>query len=180
MNSLKIINNKKDTLEESLFIISSILRSNCDGWASLGCSTTAKFAGLGDIYSLLIDSLALPDIVTTKIKDGKEIRYTITKGADKLEYISDCYKNNINLQHIIDIAKRGFNDKVMYNFIKLIIPLGERIMTLTEKDKMSYVEFQSFKDEFYRIKEGYAKLTIGGGKSKKYKKKKDSKKKKNN
>ena len=159
MKSLEIIKIKKNTLEESLFIISSILRYNCDGYMlSLVCSTLAKLAKLENIYNLLkeTESLKLPGVKTTK---------------DKFKYISDCYKKNTNLQYIINIAKNSFNDKVMIQFITLAIPFLESIITLKKDDKIVYLEFQRFKEDFYNIKNSFEQLDKRGGKNKKNPKK---------
>ena len=175
MTNLNIIVKKKETLEETLFILSSILKANCEGiFAKISCNTGAKLTGLSDIYNLLIESESLPSNLTHSDSDIK-----------KLEIIKNAYDyGDSNLISIIKkFASKIFERKV-YIFIKQVIPVVEKLITSKFKgpngDEPVYGELQQFRKTYFDIKEAYDKLSIKGGrkqnKKKKTKKRTDKKK----
>jgi hypothetical protein len=172
VTNLNIILKKKNTLEETLFILSSILRANCEGvFTRISCNVGANLTGLLDIYNLLIDSESLPDTITGKITDIK-----------KLEFIKNTYDNdNSILPSIKDFASNVFTSNKINSFIKIALPVVERLITSKFNgpygEEPVYGELQQFNRTYLNIKENYSKLSIQGGKKKKEAKRKQPKRK---
>ena len=159
-------------MEETLFILSSILRANCEGvFTRISCNVGANLTGLLDIYKLLIDTESLPDTITGKITDIK-----------KLEFIKNTYDNdNSILPSIKDFASNVFTSNKINSFIKIALPVVERLITSKFNgpygEEPVYGELQQFNRTYLNIKENYSKLSIQGGKKKKEAKRKQPKRK---
>ena len=172
IKNFEIIMKKKNTLEESLFIISSILKAKCHGWIMKATCNVAS-SGMGEdinkLYKLLIETKSLPDNI-----GGKKI----ISDLEKLEYIIKAYNyNDVSLPYIKEFIFNEFNNNKITDFMKLVFPAVQMLLSSNIKGPL-YIEFQPFKEDFYKIKEAYEKLRMKYGGKKKIKKKNTNKKKK--
>ena len=158
MANLQIIKVKKEKLEETLLILSTIVKANCEGTiASFGCNTGATLNGILKIYKFLKDCNSVTDNITGKMSN-----------ANKLEFIKNAYNyNDLNLNKIKTFASGEFNSKVN-KFIEIVIPILNEFIN----PKSVYIELQQFSDKYEKIKKNYyLNNSTNGGRKKKESKK---------
>lgn len=125
---------KKNTLEETLFILSLLISNNCNGFIIKAvCDLMAKQTNLQKIYELLtIKKILLKQISGNDFKE-------------KLEFISLVYKNNTDkLQNIKKIINEEFDVNKMINILIEIMIADDKIF-----DDNLLIEL---KDEYNEIK----------------------------
>lgn len=153
--NLNIARKKKTTLEESLFVLSALLKSKCGGWIMPRiCSATAMTQGMSDIYKLLSDkNLQLNNLATDE---------------EKLNYIVKSYHKNDpkDISIIRNKANIVFTKKEISLFLKELIIIVDKYIN----------NFPQLEIKYHSIKSAWNRYKLSKGGSKKSKKNKKSKK----